>query len=140
MWNFLRNVPIAGSVVRKTEILQAILAELKDTQSKLKEAERKLDSDSAEAVRSANLKALAAIGAAIISVVAAIGDPEPISKAALILTTTGSLTFAFYSINDAIDTLKKTAKQKERFSNEMEDLDRNKEKLEELLDELKKIN
>ena len=137
MYNFFRGMPGIGSVLKTIEILQAILAELGDALSTLKEAEKKVDSDGS--VGKAIFLAIAAIGGAITAGLAAIADPEPISKTALIVTAIGAIGLAIYAIIDVIDTIDKNDKEKARLQDEIQDLNRNKRKLEDLMDDLKRM-
>ena len=92
MYNVAKTIPGVRTIVRLVEILKDILCELKDATRTLQAAEGKVDSDSS--VFKYICAALVSIGGAITATVAAIADPEPISKIALALTAVGSIGLA----------------------------------------------
>ena len=128
------TIPLVGPLLKKIGILTDILAELRSALSTLKEAEEKVESGG-----KAFFEALAATGAAITAVLTAIADPEPISKAALIVTAIGLIGLAIYAIIDVINIIDKNEKDKKKIKKEMKELNRNKRNLEYLLDQLKNV-
>ena len=128
------TLPLVGPLLKKIGILTDILAELRSALSTLKEAEEKVESGG-----KAFFEALAATGAAITAVLTAIADPEPISKAALIVTAIGLIGLAIYAIIDVINIIDKNEKDKKKIKKEMKELNRNKRNLEDLVDQLKNV-
>ena len=137
LYDVAKTIPGVRTIVRLVEILKDILCELKDATRTLKAAEDKVDSDSS--VFEYICAALVSIGGAITATVAAIADPEPISKIALALTAVGSIGLAIIAIVKVIEEIDKNDREKDRLRKERRELEKNKRKLQGLLDDLKGI-
>ena len=137
LYDVAKTIPGVRTIVRLVEILKDILCELKDATRTLQAAEDKVDSDSS--VFKYICAALVSIGGAITATVAAIADPEPISKIALALTAVGSIGLAVIAIVKVIEEIDKNDREKDRLRKERRELEKNKRKLEDLLDDLKGI-
>ena len=137
LYDVAKTIPGVRTIVRLVEILKDILCELKDATRTLQAAEGKVDSDSS--VFEYICAALVSIGGAITATVAAIADPEPISKIALALTAVGSIGLAIIAIVKVIEEIDKNDREKDRLRKERRELEKNKRKLEDLLDDLKNI-
>ena len=137
LYDVAKTIPGIRTIVRLVEILKDILCELKDATRTLKAAEEKVDSDSS--VFEYICAALVSIGGAIAATVAAIADPEPISKIALALTAVGSIGLAVIAIVKVIEEIDKNDREKDRLRKERRELEKNKRKLQDLLDDLKGI-
>ena len=130
-------MPGVRTIVRLVEILKDILCELKDATRTLQAAEGKVDSDSS--VFRNICTALVAIGGAITATVAAIADPEPISKIALAVTAAGSIGLAICAIVEVIEEINRDDSVKDSLRKEKRELEKNKRKLDNLLHDLKGI-
>ena len=136
-YNVAKTIPGVRTIVRLVEILKDILCELKDATRTLQAAEGKVDSDSS--VFEYICAALVSIGGAITATVAAIADPEPVTKIALALTAVGSIGLAVIAIVKVIEEIDKNDREKDRLRKERRELENNKRKLQDLLDDLKGI-
>ena len=133
LYDVAKTMPGVRTIVRLVEILKDILCELKDATRTLQAAEGKVDSDSS--VFKYICAALVAIGGAITATVAAIADPEPISKIALAVTAAGSIGLAIWAIDEVIEAIDRN----DRLRKEKRGLEKNRRKLGNLLDDLKGI-
>ena len=130
-------MPGVRTIVKLVEILKDILCELKDATRTLQAAEGKVDSDTS--VFRNICTALVAIGGAITATVAAIADPEPITKLALSLTAAGSIGLAICAIVEVIEEINRDDSVKDSLRKEKRELEKNKRKLDNLLHDLKGI-
>ena len=137
LYDVAKTIPGVRTIVRLVEILKDILCELKDATRTLQAAEGKVDSDSS--VFKYICTALVAIGGAITATVAAIADPEPISKIALAVTAAGSIGLAIWAIVEVIEEINRDDSVKDSLRKEKRELEKNKRKLQDLLDDLKCI-
>ena len=133
LYDVAKTMPGVRTIVRLVEILKDILCELKDATRTLQAAEGKVDSDSS--VFKYICAALVAIGGAITATVAAIADPEPITKLGLSLTAAGSIGLAIWAIDEVIEAIDRN----DRLRKEKRGLEKNRRKLGNLLDDLKGI-
>ena len=134
MYSALKEIPIVGTVLKTIELLYGLLSELTETLGILKDAQKKVETDGS--VWKSIFAAIAAICTAITSVTAAIGDPEPNSKTALIVAAIASIGLAIIAIIDVIDTIEKSS-EKDKLQEEITKLNQRKRRIEDLLDELK---
>ena len=137
LYDVAKTMPGVRTIVRLVEILKDILCELKDATRTLQAAEGKVDSDSS--VFKYICTALVAIGGAITATVAAIADPEPISKIALAVTAAGSIGLAIWAIVEVIEEINRDDSVKDSLRKEKRELEKNKRKLDNLLHDLKGI-
>ena len=139
MYSFFRDIPIVGHVLKTIEILQAILTGLTCALGTLMKAKEKADSDGDGSIGKAIFTAIVATGSAITATIAAIGNPEPITKAGLIVTMVGSIGVALYEIKNVIETIEKNDREKKRLRNELDELSRNKRTIENLMNDFNRM-
>ena len=133
MYSALKQIPIVGTVLKTIELLYGLLSELTETLGILKDAQKKVETDGS--VWKSIFAAIAAICTAITAVTAAIGDPEPISKTALIVAAIASIGLAIIAIIDVIDTIEKS-EEKNKLQEDITKLNQRKRNIEDLLDQL----
>ena len=137
LYDVAKTMPGVRTIVRLVEILKDILCELKDATRTLQAAEGKVDSDTS--VFRNICAALVAIGGAITATVAAIADPEPISRIAATVAAAASIRLAIIAIIAVIQAIDRNDKVKDKLGDEKRALEKNKNALEDLKRKLKDL-
>jgi uncharacterized membrane protein len=132
IWNTLKMIPVVGKIFRVMELLAKITAELVSTQSTLVKMQKKASGSVTVAI----ISAIGAVAFAITAVAAATADPEPVTKFALVVSAIAAIALALIAIAAIFDAIE-TSQQADKLEEEMTELRKEQDKLNDLLRELK---
>ena len=127
----LGKIPLLGKIMRITILLTKIAAKLIDIGGTLIKLQKKATGSTLAAI----VAALIAVGSALVAVAAATAKPEPITRTALVIAAISAIVTAIATINHVIDVIKAN-EDIQIMRDEMRDLIKEREELNNLLDDL----